>query len=487
MASARGRVLAASQSNELREVFGQLADIDGPAGAKFTKRVLTALAARIVGRAYETPLLELCHLVRAAELAGKVDRGGFEWLFWGVEVARPSAYRAAFAASAGAEGAEVAEQDGATLHYPDGRFEVRFGRMPMLAALMEFLVSFLGYRAVADAALRLGAEDVSRQTVSSVAKDLARRLYAALRDHLPTAQAQRKFRAITEFLQQEAGDGFAAHDIDDKAVLNFWLASASNDRAADFRGFRTTMLAFLRLRRLLLDSEGLQAMARPLAIGSDSDAGEVEFSADAVLPSLPDDDPLERLQEQPAASVKAYNKRELAALELPLTETTGIAALPLSYLRTEIFGSLQNRLTQALRRDPGDVAALIAAGPNASYPDCVAALAGLAQHTRQVMHATLYVLRRQREDSAAVDLAAFAAQRKAFNAISRAGFDRSALEDPDRAAAFEALADALAPISQALATVLAAFENDAWRASESGDRKLFAAAFNHLYRVEEDT
>ena len=51
-------------------------------------------------------------------------------------MARPSAYRAAFAASAGTEGAAEAEQDGATLHYPDGRFEVRFGRMPMLAALM---------------------------------------------------------------------------------------------------------------------------------------------------------------------------------------------------------------------------------------------------------------------------------------------------------------------------------------------------------------
>ena len=480
MASTRGRVLDASQSNELREVFRQLADIDGPVGAKFTKRVLTALAARIVGRAYETPLLELCHLVRAAELAGKADRGGFEWLFWGVEIARPSAYRAAFA--------DGVEDDGVSLRYPDGRFEVRFGRMPMLAALMEFLVSFLGYRAVADAATRLRANEVDRQTVSSVAKDLARQLYAALRDHLPTAQTQRKFHVITEFLQREAGDGFTAHDIDDKTVLDFWLANAASDRAGDFRGFRTTLLAFLRLRRLLLDSDGLQALARPLAIGSDNDAGEVEFSADAVLPSLPDDDPLERLQEQPAASVKAYNKRELAALDLPLTETAGVVALRLSYLRAEAFGSLQNRLTQALRGDSRDVAPLIAGGPSASYPDCVAALDRLAQHTRQVMQATLYVLRRQREGhaDAAVDLVAFAAQRKAFNAISRTGFDRSALEDPNRAAAFEALADALEPISQALATVLGAFGNSAWRASEHGDRLLFATAFNRLYGVEED-
>lgn len=479
MASAQGRVLAASQSNELREVFRQLADIDGPAGPKFTKRVLTALAARIVGRAYETPLLELCHLVRAAELAGKVDRGGFEWLFWGVEAARPGAYRAAFA-----DRANDAEADGARLRYPDGRFEVRFARMPMLAALMEFLVSFLGYRTVADAAVRLGAEDVSRQTVSSIAKELARQLYATLRDHLPTAQAQRKFRAITEFLQQEAGDEFTGHDINDEAVLSFWLASADSDRAADFRGFRTTMLAFLRLRRLLLDSEGLQALAHPLAIGPDREAGELEFSADAVLPPLPDDDPLERLQEQPAASIKAFNKRELAALELPLTETAGIAALRLSYLRAETFGALQNRLTQALRRDSGNLGVLIATGPSTCYEDCVATLASLLEYTQQVMQATLYVLRHRRQDDAdAVDLAAFAAQRKAFNAINRVGFGRSALEEESRRPAFEALADTLPPIAEALAAVLDAFDSGTWRASEGIDQLLFATAFNHLYGV----
>ena len=270
-------------------------------------------------------------------------------------------------------------------------------------------------------------------------------------------------------------------------MLNFWLANAASDSAADFRGFRTTVLAFLRLRRLLLDSDGLQAMAHPLAIGTDSDAGEVEFAADAVLPSLPDNDPLESLQEQPAASVKAYNKRELVALELPVTETAGIAALRLSYLRAETFGPLQNRLTQALRSQSGDMAAIIAAGPNASYADCVEALAHLAQHTRQMMQATLYVLRHRQGDDAGntVDLAAFAAQRKAFNAINRAGFGRSALEDASRPA-FETLADALPVVSEALTAVLDTFENDAWRASENRDQLLFAAAFNRLYGVEEE-
>ena len=148
-------------------------------------------------------------------------------------------------------------------------------------------------------------------------------------------------------------------------------------------------------------------------------------------------------------------------MELPLSETAGIAALHLSYLRAETFGALQNRLTQALRRDSDNLAVLIATGPNASYEDCVAALAGLAEHTRQVMQATLYVLRRPHQDDAdAVDLAAFATQRKAFNAINRVGFGRSALEDSTPRRAFEVLAEALPPISEALAAVLDAFEND---------------------------
>ena len=485
MASGRGRLLATSQSDELREIFGQLADIDGPSGAKFTKRTLAALAARIVGRAYETLLLELCHLVRAAELTEGTSHAnaGFEWLFWGIEVARPSAFRAAFASS------RASSENGVTLRYPDGEFGVRFGRMPMLAALMEFLVSFLGYRAVADAATQLAADGASRQTVSAVAKSLARQLYAALRDHLPTAQVQRKFDAMTMFLQREAGGDFTAHDINDQAVLDFWLASAAGDAAADFRGFRTTTMAFLRLRRLLMDSDSLQALAHPVAFGSDAAAGEVELSAETVLLPVPDDDPLEQLQEQPAASVKAYNKRELAVLHLPVSETAGVAALRLSYLRAQTFGALQNRLTQALRRQSGDVAALIAAGPDATYADCVATLTGLAQHTRRLMEATLYVLRRQRgnDDGTALDLVAFSAQRKAFNAISRVGFDQAALEDPDRRAAFEGLANALVPISKALADVTGAFEGEAWRTCERGDRSLFARAFNQLYGVGEGT
>ena len=187
------------------------------------------LAARVVGRAYEPMLLELCHLLRAALLAGgRSAKGrstaslgggvGFEWLFWGVEPARAGAFRAAFSTPAIRESSRhplsiqgsgpavggdglVAGDEAVTLVYPDGRFEVRYGRMPALAAMMELVLSTLGYRALVDMSDSLAAPALRRSAASRAAGDLAHRLYVWLGDHLPTAQAQRKFRAMTDFLE----------------------------------------------------------------------------------------------------------------------------------------------------------------------------------------------------------------------------------------------------------------------------------------------
>ena len=173
---ARVRLIRASQSDELRQLFRQLSELEGPYGPKFSRRVLMDLAARVTGRAYEPALLELCHLARAAMLHERCTQGGrsavpgaatagFEWLFWGVETARADAFRAAFAdpseivdsagarppggdggdeAPAGTEGALTVGSEAVTLRYTDGRFELRYARMANLAAMMELLVSSLG-------------------------------------------------------------------------------------------------------------------------------------------------------------------------------------------------------------------------------------------------------------------------------------------------------------------------------------------------------
>ncbi len=543
--SARVRLIRASQSNELRETFRQLAEIEGPEGPRFPRRILMDLAARIVGRAYEPMLLELCHLARAALLAGGRPCGprgsgrhttgaGFEWLFWGVAEARAGAFRVAFSRSAGLESsptppsrtgcgrpapigagdALIVGDDAVILVYPEGRFEVRYGRMVGLAATMELLASTLGYRDLVAALDPLAAPVLDRGTVSKAARDLARRLYRWLADHLPAAQAQRKFRVMTAFLEEALGPDFTEEDIDDQTVLRFWLRRAvapvgstgdpdgGGGANADFRGYRTTFLAFLALVRVLTAGAALGRFERRVPIGPAPGSGEIDPAADwPRAEGAPEENPLARLQEEPAAAVKVLNRRELALLALPVGDSDGVRRLPRSYLRAECFGPVQNRLTQALRRKAraAELAALAAAGPDPGYRTRIEALEKVGAHLRRAALACLYVLHRigaERDERVSgregagggvtrLDFGLLGEARKAFEGLNRAGFERSAPGDPRLAPAYAALAERLPALAERLAEVLRTLGPPArWAAAETEDGPIFANAFARLYGAE---
>lgn len=534
---ARVRLIRASQSDELRQLFRQLSELEGPYGPKFSRRVLLDLAARVTGRAYEPTLLEVCHLARAAMLYERCIRGGrnavpgavtagFEWLFWGVETARADAFQAAFAhpcefvestsarppggdggdeAPAGTGGALSVGSEGVTLFYTDGRFELRYARMARLAAMMELLVSSLGYRVLASVLDPLSATVAKRDAVSGAARELARRLYEWLGDHLPAAQAQRKFHSMISFLEGTLGPDFTEDDIDDETVLRFWLrhvgegTGESTGASADFRGYRNTFLAFLALARVLAAGAEIGRFERQIPIGSDFEAGEVDPAAGAPMPEwTADDDPLARLQEPPAGAVKALNRRELALLRMPVGECVGVRRLPRSYLRAECFGPVQNRLSQALRRrmGPEGVAAIVEAGPESGYRACIESLERTDAHLRRVAKACLYVLHRMggtggdgggdvaHVDVPELDFRLLGEARKAFDGLNRAGFERSAPGDPRLAPAYRALAEELPSLSERLGAVLHTFgPPQTWEAAEAEDRPVFAHALTRLYKA----
>ena len=525
------RLIRASQSEELRAIFRQLSELGGPDGPKFSRRILMELAARVVGRAYEPMLLELCHLARAALLADRQSGSGrsggqaavgFEWLFWGVEEARTSAFRAAFAPAAivrsrcaappgRTETAPVTlsvGDDSVTLGYADGRFELRYARMASLSAMMELLVSTLGYRVLVTAVDPLSGSVLDRETVSAAARDLARRLYAWLGDHLPTAQAQRKFHAMLAYLEQTLGTDFTDDDVDDETVLRFWLGQLDGGTAdssganPDFRGYRNTFLAFLALARVLAAGAELGRFERLVPIGSDFEAGEIDPATDAMpAEGVEEEDPLARLQEEPAVAVKALNRRELGLLRLPVGESGGVRRLPRSYLRAECFGLVQNRLSQALRRKKGsaELAAIAAAGPQTGYGAWIEALENTDAHVRRVAKACLYVLHRMSgvddgsdgadsgQEVLQLDFRVLGEARKAFDGLNRTGFERSAPNDPRLARAYRALAQELPAVSERLGAVLRTLGPPArWEAAEAEDRPVFAGAFARLYGASLD-
>ena len=134
--------LEEGKSDALREALACLAEASaGDGGPRYADRVIRQLARVVVCRTYARPILELSHLLVAASARD----GRYEDLFWGVDRASAGAFRRAFEAVAADTGRVRLSND--TVRHSDAgdAFEVSFSRMPFLAALLEFLITTLGY------------------------------------------------------------------------------------------------------------------------------------------------------------------------------------------------------------------------------------------------------------------------------------------------------------------------------------------------------
>lgn len=534
--TARQGVLEVGKSAELDAAFRSVAEAECRGQPKFSQATCRALARAVVCRSYAPAVLELCHLVRLAQAAG--GRGGWPAFFWdggpatahgfaGLVRGRGRVLPAGFEATGAV----------ATLAYDDGAFAITWARMPFLSALLEFLVTAIGFRDLDEALRPLLAPQIRRAEVSGVANRLAALLYGWLKEQLPTAQNQGKFFRLIEFMERRAGAHFVLDDLDDAAILEFWCAAAGDgdEDGADFRTYRSVFKSFVRLRQSMRLATDRRAVEDARPIGGDLEAGEVDPGTldQAIEAATAEGSPLAGLSEPPAATVKFLNKREAALLELPLDCGDEARPLALSLLRAEVFGEAQGRISQALRRkvDAAERDALVAGADATPYGTMIEAWRDLARHLSRALLAALHALLRCRrpealalmvalgpridlqplrallpaeadgervvalhsaalgervlariEDAGAVgpELAALALEaRRAFRALSRQGFEDDAVEA--NADAFAAGAESLQAVARSLGMLLARLDAADWNERFEADRALFGRQFALLY------
>lgn len=406
--SAEQLILEVGKSSELVAAFQMVAEAEMDGEPKFSPQICRDLAKAIACRTYAKAVLELCHLVRVADAVA--GRAGYEMFFWGGGVARASAFRAQILDAVRRRGGRVpgltVGDSGVAVGYPDGSFTITFGRMPFLSAFLEFLITTVGY-ADADGLLRgtLGA-GTTQKTVSQQANALSRQIYDYLKDHLPTAQNQRKFRRLIDFMVGQAGEDFEAASVDDAAIFDFWCAESAGTTAdgADFKTFPATFKAFIRLRQTLACAADYRAIGNAKVIGFDREAGEVDPDAILGMIETVDDyhSPLTALEEPPAGAIKFLNRRETLALTLLFDCGEAAFALPLSLMRCEVFGKGQGQITQALRRkvDDDELRGLIADCAPETYVDRQQDLGDISTHLSRVLLASLHALARNRDRQA---------------------------------------------------------------------------------------
>lgn len=403
--STESMMLSGAASRELADAFDMLADTDVGGVPKFSPKVCREVAKVICCRTYATAVLELCHLIPVAD---HIASGGFEHFFWDMTVARASAFRALFSDVEGLAGNSVQVLDnGLQILYPDGSFAISFGRMPFLGAFLEFLVSTIGYGEVSDAIGILLAPGITAKAVSGQANKLSRGVYAYLKDHLPTVQAQKKFRCVISFMEEQEGEDFGLESIDDAAVLAFWCEMANQAEGEDFRTFHSSFQAFVRLRQALKQAIEQRTIDNAVSIGGDREAGEIDpDTICAMVEAIEDqDDTFLLVQEPPINSVKFLNRKETAALELLFDCGDAVNAMPLSWFRCEVFGKGQARITQAQRRKETKtkLKEVINDCVDEDYKDRRAVLEAINAHLGRVLLASVHILTRHR-DTAAITL-----------------------------------------------------------------------------------
>jgi hypothetical protein len=492
----RAAVLRAGVSEALTLAVAAVAEATtAQGGLRHAPRTIDLLRRAVVCRNFALPVYELCHLINALEACSGGRDGYVRLLFEGAasvasfkgRVEQALARRGGFRRA----GVERTAQ-GLALRYRDGIFQVSWARMPFLAALAEFLVGALSYTDV-DAALRgMLADPASAAAIRGAANRIASLLNRYLGQHLESEANGARFRQIVGFLAARDGGGLV---LDDAAVLAFWVSECGRgDSELGLRAFGATFESFVALHRVLVFERTQQAAvgAAPL----DAQAG-IDPDPEAVadrLAGLMDKwvSPLHGFDETPVDRVKFFTGRERADLLLLMECGPQARQFPLSLLRSDVFGAVQARLVQALRRRAGEAerAGLIDA-VDGSYGDRRTVYAGLEEHVKRLQKAALHALCRAPAtggEPAVVDLGTAREAEQAFKGFARQGFRDFDGKDPEMIEAFRQATEPLVRAGESLRAYLGVLASiDAAQPDLAGwfeaDQPVFRDALRRLYRV----
>jgi hypothetical protein len=498
-------------------------------GPRYSEKVCRELARIIVCRSYAKPILELSHLLIAASADGR----RYEDIFWGISRANASEFRRCFAELAGSSSRIRVSTDGVSHYDGADNFHITYTRMPLLAALLEFMIMTVGYPAIDDMTGSLRESDADADHVLDTARALQRAVYAYLKENLPPVQRQRRERHFLVYVEKHAGNRTGADAINDDVLLRYWQAYAASDEIEA----RTYRVVFDTARKLVVALDAAESRlsgTRAKPVGTDFEAGEVDpADLGAVFDALDDDEgPLVRLVDTCGEHAKFVNLSEAETLsELPLGEGTA-RRIPVSVLRNAVFGAVQLRISTALRRDEVPATALPGA-TDGFYLQKLNEYADVISMTEKLALAALWALHQAERVEAAelalalapdidwgqlmpasddhagnvVPLSAVDALRqffmhqpdargdeipalladakRAWRGVNRTGFHDDS--DPD---SLDVLAAAAPAVLRLITAVRRTLDRDLattdWPIYEANDAGVFAAMFANLYDLDEE-
>lgn len=256
-----------------------------------------------------------------------------------------------FAENPAPDGSAVIVADGVSI---GARFSLRFTRMPMLDAFLGFLLASEIEPEITELLDELTAAPIDDEALKRAASALGSLVEPYLDTILRRRDDLKSFRVIVDGLRRVTAEPDGLLHFDDAHLLDFWRIAAPGTRfGGDWVRFETTASRVVVAAWALRVGSALIALRQEMKpIGGDLDAGEVDVGDVDGLASLMEDagSPLDPFREGgQLAELKLLNPTECERLAFLLDHGRALTLFARTFLRREVFGPVQNKLTNQKR------------------------------------------------------------------------------------------------------------------------------------------
>jgi hypothetical protein len=369
-------------SETLKALFAQLKDTPGLDGYKYHGKDVEQMSQYIVCRNYGSVCYELSFLCWAVVNNPDYSSSPLLSFFWLEENIRPKRFRQTFSQSIQTDSGKVCMgEEYLQILIGDTEFAISPTRVGVLAVMLELIASIEPAQ-LSNIEGRLLGGNV--QAIKQLSSSLQKLIYSYLKEHIPEASTQERFRAISGWLKQHS---LTAEKLTDENVLDFWL---SPPEQPSYIKYSTVLDDLLDAITAIEVVENTFNADYALSLGNNSEQGEVDVDwvQNTVFEQADNTPDLSWLCQSP----KFLTLAQYQPMKSLLSHGKLACQLPLSFLRLAIFGGWQSVLVQAKRKSPQVLADKLQRPPDSHYQNYTEQLNNSQLDCRQVQQVIAHIL-----------------------------------------------------------------------------------------------
>ena len=244
------------------------------------------------------------------------------------------------------------------LKFDKHSFNLHYNRISIYIIMLDFIEEFLGLETLLSTDKKIN-ELSSHQELKQISNDISKRLYNYLKNLLPSSYLQNLSTIISNQIIKEKNNdshNIVSEDISDQFILDFWINSYSIKKDFLIKTYSTAVDFCMAYRRSIdLNKSNHSTVAGQI---NEKDPWDnlskeqvdnlldqlVDNSVDNIFHSI---DYIEKTQDK---KINLLKKNQINELKIFSKYQNTSLHVPLTILRTCVFGSIQNKITEAERR-----------------------------------------------------------------------------------------------------------------------------------------